>query len=210
MTTSKTWKPDSLWQPSLNLSPSEMRFCRSSKSSCKPVNKNQRNCCFLLSSFETDLGNRKLRTNQTVSTSKIYLFLKWGSHSLCPSDGLASPGLDARVSSTQSNLWPEKVESKKSQNPSKKIPPNSFRSLRSPAFLRFLKFISYCLQVAGLWCVPSCLEPGYYRSTKNRNWTWTPVNLWLLDIQLCKRTFYPIILYPFLIFVGCSLLEIAI
>ena len=42
---------------------------------------------------------------------------KWGSHSLCPSDGLASPGLDARVSSTQSNLWPEKVESKKSQNP---------------------------------------------------------------------------------------------
>lgn len=38
MTSSKTWKPDSLWlSPSLNLSPSEMRFCRSSKSSCKPV-----------------------------------------------------------------------------------------------------------------------------------------------------------------------------
>lgn len=51
-----------------------------------------------------------------------------------------------------------------------------------PAFLRFLKFISYCLQAAGLWGVPSCLEPRYKNEEKE-------LNLWLLDSQLCKWTF---------------------
>ena len=134
MTTSKTWKPDSnltaifesltFWNAFLQVFQVFLQTCSA---------RIKGNCCFQLSSFETDFGNRKRRTNQTLSTSKIYLCLKWGSHSLCPSDGLASPGLDARVSSTKSNLWPEKVESKKYQNPSKKIHPNSFRSLRSPA-----------------------------------------------------------------------------